>query len=76
MLSCFNVVNMVTKTVNITYFVFNRCSKSIFSKVADGYNLSFFCSIYIVDISQTLQGKDPFRCCKLFSNSGNVDRVC
>ena len=41
----FNVDDMVFETVNIVYFFSNRCSKSINSNVADGYNLSVFASI-------------------------------
>ena len=41
-------------------FFSNLCSRSVFSiSGAAGYNLSYFCSIYIVSIRQIYQDNDP-----------------
>ena len=44
----FNVVDMVTKTVSIIYFLSSLCSRSIFSNGALGYNLSVFFGPFII----------------------------
>ena len=63
----FNAFYMVIETDNIFYFFSNRCSRSMFSNGADGYNLSHLCFIYIAEFIQNCPSINPFWCYKKIS---------
>ena len=46
-----NVFDMVMEGVNIFHFFSIRCSTSLLSNRGLGYNLSFFCPIQIVQVT-------------------------